>query len=140
MPERAEDLGVYLHLAREYERRQQQLDSDRMLLLAGVIAARINLESVAAYCRERILANNPGHQIRRWNTLPEALADESFCAYLKQFRRRYPIENAERILAEMGIQMAQERAVYYDDAEYAAAILGKSSEELDALYRNSDPD
>ena len=140
MPERAEDLGVCLHLAREYERRQQQLDSDRMLLLAGVIAARINLESVAAYCREKILTNNPGHQIRRWNTLREALADESFCAYLKQFRRRYPIENAERILAEMGIQMAQERAVYYDDAEYAAAILGKSSEELDALYRNSDPD
>ncbi len=140
MPERAEDLGVYLHLAREYERRQQRLDADRMLLLAGVIAARMNLEAVAAYCRQKILINNPGHQIRRWSTLREALADESFCAYLKQFRRRYPIENAERILGEMGIQMAQERAVYYDDAEYAAAILGKTSKELDALYRNSDPE
>jgi hypothetical protein len=137
MPDHIHQLGVYLHLARGNERRKQHLERDRMLLLAGVIAARMGLDSVAAYCRSEILNRNPGHILRRWETLARALEDDVFQSFVKQIQRRYPSENAERTLASWGVQMANERETYYSDAEYAAAVLGTTPEELDALYRNS---
>lgn len=140
MPDNTHQLGVYLHLARENERRQRQPERDRMLLLAGVIASEMQLTSVAGYCRTEILRNNPGHILRRWNTIQKALHDDLFQSFLKQVKRRHPSEHAERTLSSLGIELANERETYYSNAEYAAAILGKTPNELDALYRNSDSD
>ncbi len=103
-----------------------------MLLLAGVTAANMQIESLAAYCRHAILQHNPQHIVRRWPSLPEALVDEEFLAFLKQVRRKYPPEKAERLLDTLGVELARDRDAYYSDLEYAAAILGIEPEELRA--------
>lgn len=123
-------LGLYLHLARASGQRQQPHARDRLLVLAGVIAARMSLPAVAAYCRRAVLEHNPGHMLRRWETLRDALADPDFLHFLKQLQRRYPQEKAERMLSTLGIDMARERETYYSDAEYAASLLGVSLEQL----------
>jgi hypothetical protein len=105
-----------------------------MLVLGGCLAAELGLHSLAAYCRDEILRHNPKHLIRRWSTVSIALADEEFLVFLKQMRRRYPTERAERMLDVMGLDMARERETYYTDAEYAAAILGTTPNELDRRF------
>jgi hypothetical protein len=111
-----------------------------MLVLGGAIASEINLPAVAAYCRAEILGHNPQHIVRRWPTMEAAIANDEFQTFLKQIRRRFPAEKAERILVSHGINLARERETYYSDAEYAAAILGKSMDELEALYGPSGQD
>ena len=113
---------------------------DRMLVLAGVLASEIGLPSVADYCRDHVLRHNPRHLIRRWPTITAALEDEDFRLFMKQVRRRYPAEKAERMLDTFGLVMARERDTYYTDAEYAAAILGTTPAELDRLYGRAKPD
>ena len=77
-----EVLGLYLHLARASEQRQRWLVRDKMLLLAGVTAAEMQLPTVAAYCREKVLQHNPGHLVGHYATLEEALIDHDFRVYL----------------------------------------------------------
>lgn len=69
--------------------------------------------------------------IGRWPTLETALEDEDFAHFLRHLQRRYPPERAERMLASLGIERAQERAAYYSDEEYAAALLGVTLASLD---------
>lgn len=133
-------LGVFLHLAQAWNRRRRPLMRDRMLVLAGALASEIGLSSVAEYCRYHVLQHNPHHLIRRWPTLMAALEDEDFQSFLKQVRRRYPAEKAERILDNLGLTMARERDAYYSDSEYAAAILGMTPAELDRLHGRARPD
>ena len=123
-------LGVYLHLAQASKRGRRLLMRDRMLVLGGSLAAELGLHSLAAYCRDEILRHNPKHLIRRWATVALALDDDDFLVFLKQVRRRYPSERVERMLDSMGLDMARERETYYTDAEYAAAILGTTPNEL----------
>ena len=127
-------LGLYLHLARASALRRQPHARDRLLVISGVIATHIGLMSVAAYCRQSILEHNPGHMVRRWNNFADALEDSDFLHFLKQVQRRYPQEKAERMLSTLGIDMAQERQTYYNDTEYAAALLGVSTDTLDELF------
>jgi hypothetical protein len=117
-------LGVYLHLARASALRQRPHARDRFLILAGALAASLQLARIADHCRREVLAHNPHHLIRRWNTLAEALEDQDFVVFWRQLQRRYPLEKAERMLAELGIDVAREHATYYNDDEYAAALLG----------------
>jgi hypothetical protein len=105
-----------------------------MLVLAGSLAAEIGLPTIAAYCRDHILRQNPRHLVRRWPTLGNALEHREFRSFLKQVQRRYPAEKAERILDSLGMLMARERDTYYSDGEYAAAILGTTESELKRLY------
>jgi hypothetical protein len=127
-------LGLYLHLARASEQRRRPLVRDKLLLLAGVIAARMELPHIAALCRQRILEHNPGHMVRRWPTLGDALEDDDFLHLLRQAQRRYPLEKAERMLVTLGIDMAREREAYYSDNEYAAALLGVTPAELEKMF------
>ena len=131
MAELSHQLGVYLHLAQASLRRRRPLVRDRMLLLAGVTAANMQLPALAAYCRHEILRHNPQHLVRRWATLPEALVDEDFLSLLRQLRRKYPLEKTERLLDALGVDMAREREAYYSDLEYAAAILGIAPDDLE---------
>ena len=130
-------LSVYLHLANASQHRRRPLARDRLLLIAGSIAARMKLEPIAAKCRQVVLEHNPNHLISGWNSMAEALQDEDFLCFLKQLQRRYPQEKAERLLQTLGIELGNERAAYYSDLEYAASLLGTTPEELERQFGDS---
>jgi hypothetical protein len=127
-------LGSYLHLARAAELRRQPLVRDRVLLLAAVIAAQIDLAPIAAACRVMILAHNPGHMIARWPTIAAALAEEDFQSLVNQLSTRYGPEHVERLVAQLGIERGNERAAYASDGEYAAALLSLDWEDLERKF------
>ncbi len=130
-----EQLGLYLHLAKAAELRRQPLVRDRLLLLAGVIAAQVpGLAPIAACCRAKILAHNPGHVVSRWPTLGEGLEYEELACVVTQLARRYGPEQAEQLCIQLGIERGSERAAYYSDGEYAAALLGERWDELERKY------
>ncbi len=137
MSEPSHYLGLYLHLARASARRNRPQVNAKLMVLAGVVAARMGLQNVAAYCRHAVLQHNPGHMIRRWPTLADALEDSDFLHLLKQLQRQYPQEKAEELLASLNIEMAGERDTYYTDSEYAAALLGVSEESLEERFGTS---
>lgn len=133
MSEPADLLGLYLHLAQASRKRNRPHVADRFFVLSGVIASRMELRHIAAYCRQLILLNNPNHMVRRWPTMEEALEDSDFLHLLRRQQRRYPQERAERLLQTLGIDMALERQTYYSDDEYAAALLGSTPDSIRAL-------
>jgi hypothetical protein len=116
-------LGMYLHLARASHMRRQPMIRDKLLVLAGVQAEQMGLDEISALCRHKILAHNARHLVRGWPTLTAALADEKFQSYLKQLKRRYSAEKTEHILHSLGIELGREREAYFNDLEYAAALL-----------------
>lgn len=118
-------LGLYLHLAEASQRRGQRQVRDRMLVIAGTIAARMNLPDIDLHCRRIVLAHNPQHLVRRWPTLSDALGDSDFLHFLKQLQRRYPQERAEQMLLNLGLDMARERESFASDTEYAASLLAE---------------
>lgn len=130
MSEPVDLLGLYLHLARASRQRMRPHVADRLLIIAGTIAARMDLHDIAAYCRRLVLEHNQHHMIRRWSSFEAALGDVDFLHFLRRQQRRYPQEKAERMLHTLGIDMAQERATYFSDAEYAAALLGSTVESI----------
>jgi hypothetical protein len=123
-------LGLYLHLARASQQRRRPAEHDRLLVLAAVVAAQMELPRIAAYCRHIVLQHNPRHLVRSWATIADALDDDDFLHFLKQLQRRYPQEKAESMLSTLGIHMGREREAYYTDEEYAAALLGATPAEL----------
>ena len=131
MSEPVDLLGTYLHLVRASGLRGRLLVRDRLLVLAGVHAADLGLRRIAAYCRHCVLAHNPQHYFRRWSTVEAALADPDFLYFLRHLHRRYPRERAERMLDALGIERGCERAAYYSDEEYAAALLGIRLDQLE---------
>jgi hypothetical protein len=129
-------LGNYLHLARAAALRRQPLVRDRVLLLAGVIAAQIDLAPIAAACREQILAHNPGHIVARWPTIAAALGEEDFQSLVNQLSTRYGPERVERLVEQLGIERANERAAYASDGEFAAGLLGMDWDDLQRRFRS----
>lgn len=127
-------LSQYLHLARASQQRNQRQVCDRLLVLSGCFATQLKLYRIAALCRKRVLEHNPGHMLRRWESVDEALANEDFHAFLRKLQRRYPRERVEHLLNELNILIAGERDCYYSDEEYAASLLGSSPEKLDDLF------
>ena len=127
-------IGMYLHLARASELRRRPHVRDRLLIVAAAASQRYGLTRIAAYCRHRVLENNPRHLIRRWPTLAEALEESDFLHFLKQLQRRYPQEKAEQMLRELEIEMGREREAYFSDEEYAAALLNVTPERLTEMF------
>ncbi|MBL9124540.1 MAG: hypothetical protein JNG90_12975 [Planctomycetaceae bacterium] len=140
MPETCDELALYLHLARASEVRRRPLVRDKLLVLAGKTALEMRLDPVAEHCRAKILAHNPGHILRNYPTLAEALADDSFRAFYKRLAQAYPRERAEHMLRSLGILLAEERHLYADDLEYAAALLGTTPEQLVRRVATAAPD
>jgi hypothetical protein len=135
MPATVEQLALYLHLAKAAELRRQPLVRDRLLLLAGAMAANMpGLAPIAAACREKVLAHNPGHLLGRWPTMAEGLATPELASLVVQLSRRYGPEQAEQLVARLGIERGAERAAYFSDGEYAAALLGERWDELERRY------
>jgi hypothetical protein len=133
-------LGLYLHLARASRQRMRPHVADRLLIIAGTIATRMKLPDIAAYCRQLVLNHNPNHLVRRWASFDLALDDSDFLHFLRLQQRRYPQEKAERMLVTLGIDMAQERAAYFSDGEYAAALLGATPDDIRAAANDADGD
>ena len=130
-------LGMYLHLARASKLRRQPLVRVKLLVISAVQAEQMGLTQIAALCRHRVLAQNPRHLVRRWPTIGEALSTEAFQSHVKQLYRRYSPEKVEHMLASLGIEMGRERAAYFSDAEYAAALLDTRLENVgDVLSRD----
>ncbi len=127
-------LASYLQLARAAKRREQPLVRDRVLLLAAVIAAQIDLEPVAAACRELILANNPRHLISRWRTVGVALETEDFQSLVGQLSTRYGPERVEQLVQQLDATKFDKRADYASDGEYAAALLDMDWDELKGRF------
>lgn len=127
-------LGIYLHLARAAAQRKRPLVRDRLLVLAAAIAADLRLPAVAACCRARVLQHNPGHLLAQFATLDEAAESEEFTALRRQLARKYPPEKAEQLMQSLKINWQTERAAYYDDEEYAAALLGLTVADLVRQY------
>lgn len=124
MPSAADLLPLLLHVARASELRRQPMVRDKLLVLAGAAAAEAGMPAVAAYCRQRVLASNPGHLAGHYPNFEAALADERFRKFHAQLAKAHSREKLEHILESLGIEWAGERALYYSDEEYAAAILG----------------
>lgn len=129
-------LGSYLHLARAAELRRQPLVRDRVLVLAAVIAAQIDLAPIAAVCRERVLQHNRGHMLGRWPTVAAALVEDDFQALVSQLSVRYGPERVEQLVEQLGIERGRERAVYASGGEYAAALLQEDWEDLQRRFRD----
>jgi hypothetical protein len=123
-------LGVYLHLARASQQRVRPHVRDRLLVIAATLAAQLQLPRVAAHCRQTVLAHNPHHVIGNYATLEEALEDGDFLHLLKQLQRRFPLEEAERMLASLGIDQGREWDAYFTAEEYAASLLGETPASL----------
>ncbi|HPM81910.1 MAG TPA: hypothetical protein PLF81_14480 [Candidatus Anammoximicrobium sp.] len=138
MSEPIDILGLYLHLAQASEQRRRPHVRDRLLVVAAASAARMQLFRISKYCRRKILQHNPRHLIGRWENLADALDDVDFLSVLRSIQRRYPQEKAERLLATLGIERGRERDAYYDDEEYAAALLGTTPYELERLFGPDD--
>ncbi|HUY36266.1 MAG TPA: hypothetical protein VMV69_26245 [Pirellulales bacterium] len=138
MAESDELLPLYLHLARASQRRNRPWVRDKLLVLSGAAAAERGLDMVASFCRRTILANNPRHIVGHYPTMALALEDERFQRHLAQLRRRYTRERAEHMLSSLGINLAREREAYFTLHEYAAALLGTTPAELDALFGDVD--
>jgi len=125
-----DELALYCHLARANELRRQPLQRDRLLVICGAMAAQLELPRIATVCRNRILEHNPGHLLHRYESFEEALADEDFHVFLRQIRRRYPVETVERLLSEFGVVVANERDAYYTDEEFLASLLAATRDEI----------
>jgi hypothetical protein len=123
-------LGVYLHLANASVQRVRPHVRDRLLVIAATLASQLALPRVAAHCRHMVLEHNPAHLIGHYDTMGEALGDSDFLHLLKQLQRRFPLEEAERMLSTLGIDQGREWATYYTSEEYAAALLGETPESL----------
>jgi hypothetical protein len=128
-------LGTYLQLASGAKRRQQPLVRDRVLVLAAVLAAQIEgLAPIAAYCRERILAHNPGHMLSRWATVALAREHEDFQSLVNQLASRYGTERVEQLVIQLGLDACPDRAAYASDGEYAAALLDADWNDLQRRF------
>lgn len=123
MPTRQDMLSVYLQVARISERRRKTMARDRFLLLAATAAVELGLGDVADRCREKILLHNPGHLVRRFDSLRAAVGDPGYEALVAQLRRKYPFERVEFLLSRVKPNWASERARYTSDEAFAEAML-----------------
>jgi hypothetical protein len=130
-------LADYLNLARAAGLRRQPLVRDRALLLAGIIAAQIDLPPVAGACRDEILRHNRRHIVGRWPTVAAALEEEDFQTLVNQLSRRYGPERVERMVEQLEIDHQIERANFASDGEFAAALLGTSWDDLVERFGNN---
>ena len=133
-------LGLYLHLAKAAGIRQQLHVQDKLLIIAGIIAVRLELLTVAACCRHEVLSHNKQHLIGRWQDLSTALPEDDFDSFLKQLQRRFPQEKAEQMLVTLGIEMGHEWETYYSAEEYAASLLGTTVDQLQTIYQREQTD
>jgi hypothetical protein len=123
---------AFVKLAGVSQSRSQLGPRDKFLVLAGIAADRAGHGAVAERCRELVLANNPSHLLKRYESMPQALADEEFQIYQKQLSRFCSYEKAEHHLSQLDISTDLPKiSAPLGPAEYALLLLGGAHHELD---------
>jgi hypothetical protein len=128
------ELILFLRLANGFRERLRMADRDRALVIAACCAELNQMPAVAEFCRQLILQNNHGHMVRRWPTMGDALQHPDFVHFLRQLRRKMPLEAAEVHLIQTGYRCDVQRPDYADDKEYVAAVMGIDCEWLDENF------
>lgn len=103
-------MSAYVQLAVISGQKHQLPARDRFLLLAGIEACHAGWLEVANDCRDRIVAANPGHQLRQHATMADALRDADFRQLATRWQRYCPFEQAEHLLMQLGLSPAAEPA------------------------------
>jgi len=125
---------IYAHLARVSAERNQQLAEDRFLLQAGAAACSAGWPAPAELCRSRVARHNPAHLIARFETFAAALRDPDFACLLRQLDRQCRFEQAEHLVAQLGIDIAAEReAADADLGTFVLRLLASPDETEPAL-------
>ena len=96
---------TFAKLAGLSQSRQQLGPRDKFLVLAAVAACRGLHPQFAIHCRELVLAHNPAHLLKRFETLESALAEDEFQPFLKQLARFCSYEKAEHLLSQLGLSV-----------------------------------
>ena len=130
MPDKLQELVLFLRLAQAFKKRLKMPDRDRALVLAGTYAAMLKMNPVAEFCRTLILQNNHGHMLRKWPTFADAIQESDFITFLRQVRRRLPTEKAETLLVELGYTCDVQQSDYENEDEFVAAVMGVDNEWL----------
>lgn len=116
---------TFVKLAGVSQSRQQLGPRDKFLVLGAVAAARANHPAVAARCRELVLAHNPAHLVKRYETIETAVQDNEFQVFLKQLARFCSYEKAEHHLAQLDISTELPNiSAKLSAEEYALLLLG----------------
>jgi hypothetical protein len=114
----------YLRLSQAYRSSSMLPDRDRALLLAAVQACHLQMHPLAELCRKMILQNNPGHMLRKFGCVADAVEDPDFDTFLKQVRRKIPRENINAVISQLEYHCDLKRSDFASESEYAAAVLG----------------
>ncbi len=118
---------TFVKLAGVSQSREQLGPRDKFLVLAGVAASRADHPAVAERCRELVLANNPAHLFKRYDTIEQALADTEFQQYFRQVSRFCSYEKAEHHLSQLDISTELPKiSAKLNPEEYALLLLGHS--------------
>ena len=118
---------TFVKLAGVSQSRDQLAPRDKFLVLAGVAASRAGHAAVAQRCRELLLAHNPAHLLKRYETIEQALGDVEFEAYLRQVSRFCSYEKAEHLLSQLDISTELPKlSAKLSAEEYALLLLGHS--------------
>ncbi len=96
-------IGAFARLAEISQQKGQFIQRDKFLLLTGIAACRAGCIDIAARCRDIVLAHNPQHLIRRYDSLPDALRSDDFETFHNQLERFCTFEKAEYLLSEFDI-------------------------------------
>ena len=116
---------TFVKLAGVSQSRQQLGPRDKFLVLAAVAASRARHPAVAARCRELVLAHNPAHLVKRYETIETAVQEGEFQIFLKQLARFCSYEKAEHLLSQLDISTAGPKISSKLTAEeYALLLLG----------------
>ncbi len=119
---------AFVKLAGVSQSREQLGPRDKFLVLAGTAASRGNHPAVARRCRELLLAHNPAHLLKRYETFEQALEDDEFRMYLRQLVRFCSYEKAEHHLSQLEISPELPNiSAKLSAEEYALLLLGHSA-------------
>jgi hypothetical protein len=119
-----DEMVGYLKLAQAYRSRSMLPDRDRALIVAAVLACHLQMYPLAELCRRMILQNNPGHMLRKFHCVADAIRDADFDTFFKQVRRKIPRENITGLLEQMEYRCEVRKSDFTSESEYAAAVLG----------------
>ena len=114
---------AFVRLADLAQAKRQLLPRDKFLILAGAEACQGGWLEVAERCRYLVLANNPAHLLKEFETFASALRDPDFQVYLKQLKKFCSFERAEQLLENLQIQFHTAASEPGAAGEQSLAIL-----------------
>ena len=98
MPEPRVMLDLYLHLSQAAEEQHHPQQRDKFLIMAASLADYADYPQIAEECRRKVLQHNPGHLLRDFPSMHEALRSRKVRRYARGLLRVYPFEKAEYLL------------------------------------------